>query len=127
MDGFAVRSADVADAPVTLAIAGTLAAGSAPHVTVGPGQAVRIMTGAVIPPGADAVVMVELTEAAPDDATVMVSESVPVGNHIRRAGEDLVVGQTVFEPGEVLTPATSGCWPAWAATRCGCTAGPGWG
>ncbi|WP_420639122.1 gephyrin-like molybdotransferase Glp [Candidatus Poriferisocius sp.] len=104
MDGFAVRSADVADAPVTLAIAGTLAAGSAPHVTVGPGQAVRIMTGAVIPPGADAVVMVELTEAAPDDATVMVSESVPVGNHIRRAGEDLVVGQTVFEPGEVLTP-----------------------
>ena len=60
MDGFAVRAADVADAPVTLAIAGTIAAGVPPNITVAAGQAVRIMTGAVIPPGADAVVMVEL-------------------------------------------------------------------
>ena len=102
MDGFAVRSADVADAPVTLAIAGTMGAGAAPDVAVGPGQAVRIMTGAVIPPGADSVVMVELTST--DGAEVTVAESVPAGNHIRRAGEDLTVGQTVFGPGEVLTP-----------------------
>ena len=104
MDGFAVRSADVADAPVTLAIAGTIAAGAAPDITVGAGQAVRIMTGAVIPPGSDSVVMVELTETSADGTQVTVSQSVPAGNHIRRAGEDLTVGQTVFGPGEVLTP-----------------------
>ncbi|MCQ3809541.1 MAG: molybdopterin molybdotransferase MoeA [Acidimicrobiia bacterium] len=104
MDGFAVRSADVADAPVTLAIAGTIAAGAAPDVAVGPGQAVRIMTGAVIPPGSDAVVMVELTETSADGTMVTVAQSVPPGNHIRRAGEDLTVGQTVFGPGEVLSP-----------------------
>ncbi len=104
MDGFAVRSADVADAPVTLAIAGTMAAGAVPQITVGAGQAVRIMTGAVIPPGADSVVMVELTETSADGAQVTVAQPVPVGNHIRRAGEDLSVGQTVFGPGEVLTP-----------------------
>ena len=104
MDGFAVRSADVADAPVTLAIAGTMGAGAVPQITVEAGQAVRIMTGAVIPPGADSVVMVELTETSADGAEVTVARSVPVGNHIRRAGEDLTVGQTVFGPGEVLTP-----------------------
>ena len=104
MDGFAVRSADVADAPATLAIEGTIAAGVPPDITVGAGQAARIMTGAVIPPGADAVVMVELAEVSPDGAEVTVARSVPVGNHIRRAGEDLTVGQTVFGPGEVLTP-----------------------
>ena len=104
MDGFAVRSADVADAPVALAIAGTLSAGDAPDIPVGAGQAVRIMTGSVIPPGADAVVMVELTETNVDGTEVTVAQSVPAGNHIRRAGEDLKVGQTVFGPGEVLTP-----------------------
>ena len=61
MDGFAVRSGDVTDAPVTLRIVGTIAAGAAPDVAVGPGEAVRIMTGAPMPDGADAVVMVELT------------------------------------------------------------------
>ena len=104
MDGFAVRSSDVADAPVTLAVAGTVAAGAPPDITVGAQQAVRIMTGAVIPPGADAVVMVELTETSADGTEVTVAQSVPAGNHIRRAGEDLTVGQTVFGPGEVLTP-----------------------
>ena len=104
MDGFAVRSADVMEAPTTLIIAGTVAAGSAPDITVKAGHAARIMTGAVIPSGADAVVMVELTETSTDGAEVTVARSVPEGNHIRRAGEDLVVGQTVFGPGEVLTP-----------------------
>lgn len=104
MDGFAVRSDDVANAPTTLAVAGTVAAGIPPDITVGAGQAARIMTGAVIPPGADAVVMVELTETSADGTEVTVARSVPVGNHIRRAGEDLTVGQTVFGPGEVLTP-----------------------
>src|SRR5438477_12104038 len=57
MDGYAVRAGDTAGAPVTLDVVGTLAAGAAPSATVGPGQALRIMTGAPIPPGADAVVM----------------------------------------------------------------------
>ncbi len=102
MDGFAVRADDVAAVPTDLEIVGTLAAGAAPDLAVGAGQAVRIMTGAPIPPGADAVVMVELTQAR--GTTVTVTEPVAAGNHVRRAGEDLQVGQPVFEAGTVLTP-----------------------
>ncbi|MXV89539.1 MAG: molybdopterin molybdotransferase MoeA [Acidimicrobiia bacterium] len=108
MDGYAVRSADTAAAPVTLDVVDTLAAGRAPDVAVGPGQAVRIMTGAPIPPGADAVIMVERTRALDGGGQVVAEVSVPVGNHVRRAGEDLEVGRVVFEPGEVLQPAHVG-------------------
>ncbi|MGI9607202.1 MAG: gephyrin-like molybdotransferase Glp, partial [Acidimicrobiales bacterium] len=108
MDGFAIRSADVADAPVSLRLVGTIAAGARPDIEVGPGEAVRIMTGAPMPPGADAVVMVELTTTADDGSTVDVSESVPVGNHIRPAGDDVISGQTVFETGTRLRPAHLG-------------------
>ncbi|MCY3953339.1 MAG: molybdopterin molybdenumtransferase MoeA, partial [bacterium] len=73
MDGYAVRSADTAAAPVTLEVVDTLAAGRAPDVAVGPGQAVRIMTGAPMPPGADAVIMVERTRAL-DGGGRMVAE-----------------------------------------------------
>ncbi len=67
MDGFAVRAADTADAPVGLVVVGTLAAGADPAgLTVGPGQAVRIMTGAPLPAGADAIVMVERTSTEGD-------------------------------------------------------------
>lgn len=108
MDGFAIRAADVADAPVTLRLVGTIAAGATPDVEVGPGEAVRIMTGAPMPPGADAVVMVELTNASHDDSTVEVSQSVPLGNHIRPVGDDVTAGQIVFESGTVLRPAHLG-------------------
>ncbi|MDE0195631.1 MAG: molybdopterin molybdotransferase MoeA [bacterium] len=108
MDGYAVRSADTTAAPVTLDVVDTLAAGRAPDVAVGPGQAVRIMTGAPIPPGADAVIMVERTRALDGGGQVVAEVSVPVGNHVRRAGEDLEVGRVVFEPGEVLQPAHVG-------------------
>ena len=108
MDGYAVRAADTAAAPVTLDVVGTLAAGSAPEVAVGSGQAVRIMTGAPIPPGADAVIMVERTRALDGGGQVLAEVGVPEGNHIRRAGEDLEVGRVVFEPGEVLQPAHVG-------------------
>jgi molybdenum cofactor synthesis domain-containing protein len=105
MDGFAVRAADTVDAPATLRIAGTVRAGmSGTDSPVGPGEAVRIMTGAPVPPGADAIVMVELTDAAPDGSTVVVREAVPEGNHIRPAGDDVVAGDRVLEPGTVLTP-----------------------
>ena len=108
MDGYAVRSADTAEAPVTLDVVGTLAAGHVPATAVGEGQAVRIMTGAPIPPGADAIIMVERTRALDGGDRVVAEAGVPVGNHIRSAGEDLEVGRVVFEPGEVLQPAHLG-------------------
>ncbi len=104
MDGYAVRAADTAGAPLQLDVVGTLAAGSAPDVEVGPGQAVRIMTGAPMPTGADAVVMVERTTAADGDASVTIEVAASVGDHIRRAGDDISAGQTVFEPGDEITP-----------------------
>ena len=112
MDGFAVRAADTAgataDAPARLAVVGTLAAGAAPDLTVGPGHAVRIMTGAPLPAGADAVVMVERTTVVDDGATVAVDVAVEPGNHLRRAGDDLQAGQQVFPAGTALTPAHLG-------------------
>ena len=108
MDGYAVRAVDTAQAPVTLEVVDTLAAGRAPAIAVGEGQAVRIMTGAPIPPGADAVIMVERTRTVDGGGRVVAEVSVPAGNHIRAAGEDLEVGRVVFEPGEVLRPAHLG-------------------
>lgn len=108
MDGFAIRAADVANAPTTLEMIGTIAAGAKPDLTVGEGQAVRIMTGAPVPPGADAIVMVELTELADDLSSVAVSQAVPVGNHIRSVGDDVHQGDIVFEAGTELTPAHLG-------------------
>ena len=127
MDGFAVRSADVADAPCDLRVVETIAAGHAPQVTVGPGEASRIMTGATIPPGADAVVMVERTSlvnagsaaasaldaerggaqlgrsAHGGDEIVRIEVSVPPGNHVRPVGDDLHAGAHVFGVGTELT------------------------
>jgi molybdenum cofactor synthesis domain-containing protein len=102
MDGYAVRAADT---PGTLRVVGELPAGRAPTVSVGPGEAIRIMTGAPIPPGADAVVMVERTQTHGDDVTV---EDALLGDHIRDAGGDVRAGDVVFEPGTVLTPAHLG-------------------
>ena len=107
MDGFAVRAADTAGAPVELRIVETIAAGHAPTRTVGAGEASRIFTGAPMPDGADAVVMVERTEPSGDDH-VRVLVEVPPGNHVRPAGDDLVAGASVFEPGAVLTAAHLG-------------------
>ena len=104
MDGFAVRAADVADAPTTLRVMGTQLAGPVVPVAVGPGEAVRIMTGAAVPAGADAVVMVELTAPAADGSSVVVAVPVEPGTAVRRAGDDLQPGDVVVTPGTVLTP-----------------------
>ena len=104
MDGYAVRAADTSDPPVRLRVVETLAAGSAPTTEVRPGQAVRIMTGAPIPPGADAVVMVERTYSENQGAAVVVEVAATPGQHIRGAGEDLRAGDAVFESGAVLSP-----------------------
>jgi molybdenum cofactor synthesis domain-containing protein len=103
MDGFAVRAADTKNAPVKLSVVATLAAGAAPTTAVGDGEAIRIMTGAPMPPGADAVIMVELTEYDEGSGVVVVQQAVSVGNHIRPAGEDLEQGSTVFTAGTALT------------------------
>lgn len=106
MDGFALRAADTAGAseasPVRLDVVGTIAAGQVADGAVGPGQAMRIMTGAPIPDGADAIVMVELTRSEGSQVEVLV-EAEP-GNHIRPAGDDLQPGAEVFPAGTVLSP-----------------------
>ncbi|HEV3400196.1 MAG TPA: gephyrin-like molybdotransferase Glp [Acidimicrobiales bacterium] len=123
MDGYAVRAADTTGAPVRLEVVATLAAGMAPAQAVGPGQAIRIMTGAPMPPGADAVVMVERTRAEDGGGAVVVEVSATPGDHVRAAGEDLRAGQVVFGPGTVLGPghvgvlATLGCETVTAVPR----------
>ena len=102
MDGFAVRAADTVGAPVSLDLVGTIAAGQAPDVAVGAGQAVRIMTGAPMPEGADAVVMVERTSVSESDDSVEIEITVEPGNHVRGAGEDVEPGDEVFPAGTHL-------------------------
>lgn len=105
MDGYAVRAADVASAtpasPVVLPVVGDLPAG-ATGVGLAPHTAVRIMTGAPLPAGADAVVQLELTDGGV--AQVAIQGAVPVGRHVRRGGEDLVSGDVVLPTGTRLGP-----------------------
>ena len=108
VDGYAVRAADVEAAPVELFVVGEVAAGAAPFAgVVGPGQAVRLMTGAPMPAGADAMVMVE-DSARLGDERVRLSRAVAAGAAVRDVGEDVRVGTTVFAAGTVVTPAVAG-------------------
>ena len=92
MDGFAVRTADLVSPGEVLEVVAELRAGRPTgDLRVGPGQAVRIMTGAIVPPGADAVVMVERTKEQPDRRRVLIDEVPRPGQHIRQQGEDLKV------------------------------------
>ncbi len=106
MDGYAVRSADIQGAhalgPVELRVIETVAAGSLPQKTVKAGQAVRIMTGAVLPRGADAVVRREDTEEK--GRTVLIKVAAPGGLDIRFPGEDVRQGERVIAAGEALRP-----------------------
>jgi molybdenum cofactor synthesis domain-containing protein len=114
MDGFAVKSEDVASAtpaaPVSLAVIGEVAAGHEPGVRVVPGTAVRILTGAIVPAGADAVVPIEDTDATAGVAErpdhVVVRAPAAPGAHVRRAGDDIVRGQPIVAAGTRLGPAT---------------------
>jgi len=112
VDGYAVRSADVAGAPVELTVVGEIAAGAAPDREVGPGETVRIMTGAPMPPGADAVVMVEDSERLGDDDNgserVRLSAAVPPGAAVRGAGDDVEIGDELFRAGTQITPPIEG-------------------
>ncbi|TMF81760.1 MAG: molybdopterin molybdotransferase MoeA [Chloroflexi bacterium] len=106
MDGYAVRGDDVASAPVELRVVGEVAAGGFPDRTVGPGEAMRIMTGAPMPEGADTVVRVEDTDNASDLVTI--TAATPKGMATRQAGEDLRKGETILTNGTVLRPAEIG-------------------
>lgn len=101
MDGYAVRTADVSDAPVTLTRIGESAAGSAFDGTVGPGQCVRIFTGAPVPTGADTIVIQEDTDV--DGDTVTMKEVAVPGRWIRRKGMDFAIGDDLLSAGTVLT------------------------
>ncbi|MEU8680575.1 gephyrin-like molybdotransferase Glp [Streptomyces sp. NPDC048611] len=129
MDGYAVRAADVADAtesaPAVLTVIGDVAAGSGELPAIGPGQAARIMTGAPLPPGAEAVVPVEWTDggtgqgpaatmrahsAAPQDAggEVRVHRPAAAGAHVRTRGSDVTEGEQALCAGTVLGPSQIG-------------------
>lgn len=110
MDGYAVLATDVAgadpDNPVKLPVAEDIPAGRTDALTLAPGTAHRIMTGAMLPAGATAVVQVERTDGGTE--TVTISAGAPPGQHIRRAGEDVTAGTTVLRAGQVVTPAALG-------------------
>jgi len=112
MDGYAVRSADLVAAspgePVRLEVVGTVLAGSVEHPVVGAGQAVRIMTGAPLPPGADAVCMLEVCATESGASVVVIDRAVDAGTFVRTVGQDVAVGDTVVGVGTVLTPAHLG-------------------
>lgn len=107
MDGFALRAADLEDAapgsPVELSVLETVRAGGTGALEVGPGQAVRIMTGAPMPRGADSVVMVERTEEGAD-GKVRLAASTPARSHVRARGEDVAEGSLLLEKGALLRP-----------------------
>jgi len=106
MDGFAVRHADLGRLPARLRVAGTAAAGSVDVPELAAGHAVRIMTGAPIPPGADTVVRVE--DVRQDGEFVVVETNVAYRGNVRFPGEDVRAGAMVLERGKRLTPADVG-------------------
>jgi molybdopterin molybdotransferase len=104
MDGYAVRAADVANTPAHLKIVGESAAGAGWHHAMSAGEAVRIMTGAPVPAGADAVQQVELTRE-PDHECVEILESVEAGRSIVRRAAEIKAGETVLLAGEEISAA----------------------
>jgi len=107
VDGYAVRTADTQTVPTELVVVDTVAAGSEPKIAVSAGQAIRIMTGAPMPQGADAVVMVEDTQRVGDDR-VSIGKTAKLYDAIRDAGSDVNKGDTVFVAGTVLNAAGAG-------------------
>ncbi len=107
VDGYAVLAADTATPPVELPVVDEVAAGAATDHELRAGEAIRIMTGAPMPAGADAVVMVEETERL-DGERVRINTSVGPGAAVRRAGDDVRPGDLLFPAGTVVTPAIVG-------------------
>ncbi len=106
MDGYAVRADDIANPPVRLKVTEDLPAGTVATKRVEPGTAIRIMTGALIPEGADTVAHVEITDAGSDFVTV--KQSLKRGTNLRRRGEDMHVGDLVLHDGTPIGAAEVG-------------------
>lgn len=100
MDGFALRASDTSSGRATLRVAGALIAGDSPSARVEPGHAVRIMTGAPIPDGADCVCMIEQTVVDSTAGTVEITRRLEVGDNVRYPGEDVKVGQVLISRGD---------------------------
>ena len=126
MDGYAVRAVDVAEAsaaqPVRLRVLGEIRAGAAPPAGVQPQSALRIMTGAMVPEGSDAVVRVE--DTAEHDGTVEVRVAVAPGTSLRAAGSDLRGGDLVADAGQVITPGLIGVLASAGRMRVRCIRRP---
>lgn len=110
MDGYAVHAADVAGAseqdPVTMAVVGEVAAGNTEAMTLAPGTVMKIMTGAPLPDGADAVVPYESTDRGAEDVQIFIPAG--RGQHIRRKGDDIGVGDSMLATGDRIGPRTVG-------------------
>jgi molybdopterin molybdotransferase len=107
MDGFALRSADLVNAPVTLEIIEDIKAGDIPNKTLQSGQCARIMTGAPVPAGADSVIRVEDTQEISANR-VQINKAVRTGNDVRPQGENMKDGQVVLTAGIEITPGVIG-------------------
>ena len=105
MDGYAVRAEETSDAPVRLRIAGESAAGKGWHHELNQGEAVRIMTGAPVPVGADSVQQVELTHELKDGTVVELLESVELGKSIVKRGSEIKAGEIVLQSGSAVNAA----------------------
>ena len=107
VDGFAVRSQDVARVPVKLDVVGIIAAGDSSQPRIESGQAAQIMTGAAVPPGADAVQMVEKTHRI-SESEVELLEPVGPADNVAAQGREVQIGETVLAQGRVVGPAAAG-------------------
>ncbi len=108
MDGYAVRAADTVTVPAELAVVDEVAAGRASDRVLAAGEAIRIMTGAPVPAGADAIVMVEETQRLDDGDRVRVLRSVVAGQAVRGVGDDIASGTALYDAGTVIRPAIAG-------------------
>jgi molybdopterin molybdotransferase len=126
MDGYAVRAGDVgqasADAPALLEVIGEVAAGAGQPMSVREGTALRIMTGAPVPAGADAVVPVEVTTQ--EATTVAIHRTPAPGDHIRLVGEDVASGQRVLDAGTLIRPSAIAMIAAVGRASVRCTRRP---
>jgi molybdopterin molybdotransferase len=116
MDGYALRSEDVAGAPASLMVVGEMSAGTARQIRVGKGEAAKVMTGAPIPPGANAVQVVEETWADGPER-VKILRGISRGGHIAPKGSEVRKGQTVLCHGEAITPSRIGVLAAFGQSK----------
>jgi molybdenum cofactor synthesis domain-containing protein len=103
MDGYALRAVDTLSGPTRLRVTGTIFAGDAPGPRLATGEAMRIMTGAPLPSGADSVSMIEEVQVEPDGQSVVIQRTITEGEFVRHPGEDVAVGQVLLESGRELS------------------------